>query len=145
MCTNKTQREKFDVIVKLVQDHLNPNRNEAMERCKFQSASQRPTESIAEYIARLKELTLHCNYTDLKNALRGQLVTEVHDHQTQVALFSEEGLTYDKAVSLATTREIAVKNAASTGNQHTTEARANADAAESSVEHLDMRNRSGIR
>lgn len=110
----KPKDKSFTQIVAIVKNHLNPKKNEVMERCKFQQAKQTPTESIADFIARLKELSLHCNFADLNAALRDQIVCGVRDHNTRVALFSEEDLTYEKAVKLATTRETALKNAANT-------------------------------
>lgn len=110
----KPKEKSFKDIVELVQNHVSPKRNEAMERCKFQQAKQAPTESIANYIARLKELALHCNFVDLNASLRDQLVCGVTDHGTRVALFSEETLTYDLALKIATTRESALLNAART-------------------------------
>lgn len=108
----KPKDKKFKDIVELIKNHYNPKRNEAMERCKFQKVSQAPNETIANYVARLKELSLFCNFADLNTALRDQLVCGVADHDTRVALFSEENLTYEKAVQISSTRESAMKNAA---------------------------------
>lgn len=63
--------KSYEELVKLVKNHISPKKNEAMERCKFQQARQSPNESIADYVERLKMLSLHCNYRDkLKDALR---------------------------------------------------------------------------
>lgn len=95
LCAPTKPKEKsYDEIVKLIQKHLNPQRSEAMERCKFQQAKQAQTESIAQFIARLKELSLHCKFDKLEDALRDQLVIGVQDHDTRVALFSEAELTW---------------------------------------------------
>ena len=66
-----------------------------MERCKFQQAKKSPSESIAVFIERLRELALHCNFKNLDAALRDQLVCGVIEHDTRVALCSEEELTLD--------------------------------------------------
>lgn len=132
----KPKDKEFNVIVELVKNHFISKRNEAMERCKFQQARQAPNETIANYVAKLKELALFCNFSNLTEALRDQLVCWVADHDTRVALFSEDQLTYDKAVQLATTRESALKNAARTEKAvHT--------ATESTVKHINTSRRKG--
>ena len=66
----KPKYNSFDDIVSLVKGQINPKRNEAMECCKFQQAKQSPSESIAVFIERLRELALHCNFKNLDAALR---------------------------------------------------------------------------
>ena len=107
----KPKDKSYKDITELISGHVNPKRNEAMERCRFQQARQAPNENIADFIARLKELALHCKFKDLDSALRDQLVCGIAEHSTRVALFSEENLTYEKAMHIATTRESALRNA----------------------------------
>ncbi|XP_046744305.1 uncharacterized protein K02A2.6-like [Diprion similis] len=97
-------------------------------------SKQAPNESIADFIARLKDLALHCNFADLNNTLRDQLVCGVTDHGTRVALFSEEKLTYEKAVNIATTRESALRNAKCTD-------KASSSSADSSIHHVTANQR----
>lgn len=59
----------YKEIVGFMKNHLNPAKNEAMERYKFQNARQRPKESVTEFIARLKELAIHCTFNDLGTAM----------------------------------------------------------------------------
>lgn len=137
LCAPTKPKDKvYQDIVDLVKNHLNPKRNEPMERCTFQQARQAPNESIANFVARLKELALHCNFSDLNTALRDQLVCGIQDHDSRVALFSEEKLTYDKAVQLATTRETALRNAAHTEKAALT-------SSESTVKHINTTRRTG--
>lgn len=132
----KPKDKDYKDLVELVKNHYNPKRNEAMERCKFQKASQAPNETMAKFVARLKELALFCNFADLNMALRDQLVCGIGDHDTRVALFSEEDLTYEKAVQIATTRESAMKNAARTEKEVRS-------VAEMTVKHLKASHRKG--
>lgn len=101
-----------------------------MERCNFRLASQHSGESINEFLARLKELSIHCDFgTKLNDNLRDQLVCGVADKDTKIALFSETGLTYEKAVKIATMRESAVKNAGGAGRTQDN----------TTVQHMDSR------
>ena len=52
----KLKDKSFDDIIAFVKGYINPKNNEAIERCKFQQAKQSPSESIADFNERLKEL-----------------------------------------------------------------------------------------
>lgn len=110
----KPSAKEYKDIVKLISDHLCPKPSEAMERCKVHKASQSPTESIANFVARLKSLALYCNFEDVDNRLRDQLICGLSDHNTKTLLFKEDKLTFEKAYKIAIAHEAAEKNAAST-------------------------------
>ena len=105
MCSDKINRKKIERSSKKREDHLNPKRNETIERCKFQEARQGPIESISNFVARLKELAIHSNFADTNSALRDQLVIGVSEKNIKIALLSENNLTYDKALKIAITLE----------------------------------------
>ncbi|KMQ85400.1 hypothetical protein RF55_16084 [Lasius niger] len=112
LCAPTKPKDKtFDEIVKLVTEHLCPKPSESMERFHFHQAKQSANETIAEFVARLKKLALHCNFTALEDALRDQLVCGVRDHDTKVLLFKEEKLTFDLATKIATAQQDAKSNA----------------------------------
>lgn len=113
---NKPKEKSFAELVKLVKDHLCPKPSETMERCKFRQMQQGPTETIADFIARLKNATVHCNFADLSTVLRDQLVCGLRSHSIRAILFREENLTYEKAYKLAVAAEAAEINATSTDN-----------------------------
>ncbi|XP_024873057.1 uncharacterized protein LOC112455390 [Temnothorax curvispinosus] len=115
LCAPQKPKDKaFDELVKLVKDHLCQKPSEVMERCKFHQAQQTTTETIAEFIARLKSLATHCNFADINLAMRDQLVCGLRDHAIKAILFREENLTYDSAYKLAVAAEAAKKIATST-------------------------------
>ncbi|KAM0731586.1 hypothetical protein ACS0PU_002646 [Formica fusca] len=95
----------------IVQEHIYPKPSEAVERCSFHQASQSQTESIVEFVARLKKLSLHCNFNDLQTALRDQFICGIREHDTKIKLFRQDGLTFEKAYKIATACEEAKKNA----------------------------------
>lgn len=87
-----------------------------MERCSFHQASQSQTESIVEFVARLKKLSLHCNFNDLQTALRDQFICGIREHDIKIKLFRQDGLTSEKAYKIATACEEAKENATKTEN-----------------------------
>lgn len=117
---SKPIEKNFTEITKLIQEHLSPKRNEKMERYNFAKAEQKQNESISDFVARLRDLALYCNYENLNEALCDRFVCGVADRDTRVALFTEKELTFDKAVEIASTRETAVKNAQSVHKQANT-------------------------
>lgn len=104
---NKPNTKTYKELTEMIQNHLNPKPSEAMERYKFNQARQSQTESVADFVARLKRLSLYCNFTDVNNAVRDQIVCGLKDHATKKALFREAALTFDKAYTIATQMETA--------------------------------------
>ena len=66
----------FEEIVKTIQNHVSPKPSEIAERYRMNSRSRQMGERIADYIAELKRLSIHCNYgTQLKDQLRDRLIS----------------------------------------------------------------------
>ncbi|XP_046590198.1 uncharacterized protein LOC124293399 [Neodiprion lecontei] len=112
----KIKDTSFAENIKLMSDHLKPKPSETMERCTFHKASQKENETIADFVARLKKLSLYCNFSNLDDALKDQFVCGIKDRNTRVKLFEEKSLTFKIACEIATTRESAEKDAASSEN-----------------------------
>ena len=112
LCSPKKPKDMtYEDLILLVREHLEPAPSEAMERCTFNRAQQTRTESVADFLARLKRLALHCNFKDLEEALRDQIVVGIRDQETREELFRTPKLTFKKAVSLALSRESATRDA----------------------------------
>ncbi|XP_076279058.1 uncharacterized protein LOC143208472 [Lasioglossum baleicum] len=109
----KLKDKEYDDVVKIISDHLCPKPSEPMERCKFYAAKQAVTESVSDFVARLKELSLKCNFTAIETALRDQLVCGLKDRATRTELFKQENVTYEKAYRIALACEKAERDATS--------------------------------
>lgn len=66
--------------------HFAPKPSEIVQRFKFNSRIQKSGESIAEYVAELRKLALHCDYKDWEEMLRDRLVCGVNDDRIQQRL-----------------------------------------------------------
>ncbi|XP_070515388.1 uncharacterized protein [Cardiocondyla obscurior] len=110
----KPSEKTFAELTKLMKNHLLPKPSETMERCKFYKTHQSPTESVAEFSARLKSLSINCEFDNANTALRDQFVCGLKDHSIKKALFREEKLTFDSAYKIAAAMEEAERNALST-------------------------------
>lgn len=82
-----------------------------MERYKFNQAQQAATESVVDFVARLKHLSLNCNFTDANVTIRDRLVCGLRDHATKKKLLSETDLKYENAYKIALAMEAAEKDA----------------------------------
>ena len=71
LAPTKPTEKKFEDLVKVMKDHLNPKPLVTAERFKFHKINQKEGETIAEYLAALRKLADACNFQDfLGEALR---------------------------------------------------------------------------
>ncbi|KAL1230976.1 Leucine-rich repeat receptor-like protein [Trichinella spiralis] len=78
------QIEAFNL--KKVKEHFNPAPSEIVFRLRFHKRSQRPNESIPEYVAALMHLSENCNFgKTLDDMLRDRLVGGVRDEEIAIA------------------------------------------------------------
>ena len=98
-------------IVKLVKDHYEPKPSAIVKRFQFNTRVREPGETIASYIAALRELGEHCSYgTSLPEMLRDRLVCGVNHDTIQRKLLGETELTYETALKLSLAIETAEKD-----------------------------------
>lgn len=106
------EQKSFDQLVKLVTDHLEPQRSEIAERHVFRQRRQRPGESLMEYLQHLKHLAVTCNFgSRLEENLRDQFVSGLACDAMRSRIFAEKNVDYAKAVELALALEAAEKHA----------------------------------
>ena len=96
----KPKDKKFEELVKILKDHLCPKPVQAIERYNFHKPTQASSE-IADYIARLKNLSINCGFDNVSDALRDQLVCGITDEKTKTELFRKENLTFEDAQKIA--------------------------------------------
>ncbi|XP_048485025.1 uncharacterized protein K02A2.6-like [Plutella xylostella] len=113
LCSPDTPESKtFDALVTLVKDHLEPDRSEIAERHIFRQRTQRPGESIREYLQSLKHLAKTCNFVDkLEENLRDQFVSGLNNEDMRSRIFAEKNVDYKRAVELAQALEAAERHA----------------------------------
>lgn len=102
LCTpDKPASKEFKEIVKIIQDHLYPKPSFIAERYKFSKRNQLDHETVSEYIASLKRLSIHCDFgASLNDYLRDRLVSGIKSETTKQRLLAEAALTYDNAVKI---------------------------------------------
>ena len=112
------QTKTYDELVQVLRNHYAPKPMVIAERFHFHRRNQQSGESIAEYIAELRKLALHCEFGDyLNQALRDRLVCGLLHDSIQKRLLAEADLTLARALTLAQGMEAASKNTQSLKSQ----------------------------
>ena len=104
--------KSFKELTDLLAAHFTPKPLVIAERFRFYRRSQKEGESILQYMAELRKLSQHCDFgAFLPDALRDKLVCGLFQAHIQRKLLSEDGLTVDRAMSIAVAMETAAKDA----------------------------------
>ena len=85
---------------------------EIAERFRFFQHKQKPEETIASFMASLRNLAKDCSFGDfLNSALRDAFVIGLQDQGIQTKLLAESALTLDSAFKIAVSMESATQQA----------------------------------
>lgn len=107
-------------IVAALKRHYSPAPSEIVQRFQFHNCKQKSNQSISNYIAELRRLSVHCAFGDQLDAmLRDRLVCGVVDEALQRRLLAEPTLTFKEAEEKALAAETALLNASSTSSTTT--------------------------
>ena len=102
---------KYADLVKTLSEHYDPVPSSIVQRYKFYNRSREEGESIADFVASLREIAKYCDYNDTLNMmLRDRLVCGVNHQGIQKRLLSEKDLSYEKALEIALLIEAAEKD-----------------------------------
>ena len=97
----------YDGICKLGKGYFEPDPSPIVQWFKFNTRFRKPGETIAAYIAALRELGQHCQYANLSEMLQDRLVCGVNHEGIQKSLLAEKELTFEKALNKAQAIEAA--------------------------------------
>ena len=109
----ESPREKsLDALFETLKGHFDPKPIVVAERFRFYQRSQRTDESIADFIADLRCLSISCDFGEfLDQALRDRFVCGVRSESLQKKLLTEADLTIKRALEIALGMESADKSA----------------------------------
>ena len=101
-----------DQIVDCVKSHYDPKPSVIMQRYKFNTRTMADGESVATYVAALRDIAQHCEFKDtLQDMLRDRLVCGVKHAAITNKLLTVKTLTYNIALETAQAMESAEKGA----------------------------------
>ena len=96
----------------VLEAHLSPKPLLIVERFRFHRRQQNDGETIAQFIAALRTLAIHCDFgATLNDTLRDRFVCGLRSQAIQRKLLSESNLTLQKAVEIALSTEAASRDA----------------------------------
>ncbi|UYV76630.1 K02A2.6-like [Cordylochernes scorpioides] len=94
--------KNFEKVIEAFDNHFIGKRNVVYERALFGLRSQRPEETIEEFVTVLHRISEHYEYANLREELiRDRLVLGVKDRKLSEKLMLNENLTLAKAVEIA--------------------------------------------
>ena len=132
----------FDQLATLLRSHYKPTRLKVAERYRFHSASQRPGQSIIDFVRELKRLAGTCEFTNeqLNDSLRDRFICGLRSEQIKRKLLSTN-FTFQEAVNNAIAQETLQKDVRDLGSNSQSE---NPSAIVNKVtrDNLSSRNRS---
>ncbi|XP_043467299.1 uncharacterized protein LOC122501696 [Leptopilina heterotoma] len=100
----KPRHYGFEKIVQMIGQHLEPKSSTIyMERLKFGNCRQEENELLRDYIEKLKQLALKCDYSgeDIMSRLRDQFLLGLKSERIRNRLLIEKHLTWNKSVKIA--------------------------------------------
>ena len=98
----------YEELLEVLKRHYDPQPLVIGERFKFYQRSQKPGETIADFIADLRRLSIRCDFDDfLDQALRDRFVCGVRNEALQKKLLTEVDLTMKRAQEIALSMESA--------------------------------------
>ena len=107
---HKPADKTYKQCVDLLKSHYAPKPSESVLRYRFYTRSQKPNETMPQFIAGLRQLGENCNFAELNNMLRDRLVVGCREAAIQRKLLGEPSLTFEKALNIATAMEMASKD-----------------------------------
>ena len=79
--------KSFDELAEVLKKHFEPKLLIIAERLTFHLRNQSSTESVHDYVAKLRRLAMHCDFGDYSNqALRDRLVCRIRKENIQKCL-----------------------------------------------------------
>ena len=118
LSNNQQDTLSYADLVKLLKAHYNPKPSAIVQRFHFNSRIRTKSESIADYVAALRDLALDCDYGDsLAQMLRDRLVCGVNHAGIQRKLLAQADLTFETAYTLALSVEASERDTKTLGKQ----------------------------
>ena len=103
--TTAALNSDYNELVKTLTDHFVQRKNEVFQRLVFRQTKQNTTQSISQFVTRLRCLTDGCQFHDANTEIRDQLVAGIISDKTRRAFIKENNLTLTSAIDIAIQNE----------------------------------------
>ena len=106
----KPMDKTFEDIVDALREHYKPKVSVSVLRYQFQHRIRQPGESVSQYVAQLRKLAEGCEFANLEDRLKDQIMCGINDENIQDKFMLEKEFDYKTAISVATAQEVAQRN-----------------------------------
>ena len=100
------QGTTYEDAVTQLTNYFKPRKNIAFERHIFHKSKQSSDETIDNYIVRLSQLAISCEFTDKDEMIRDKVVNSCNSTKLRKKLLEEEILTLEKVKTISRTFEL---------------------------------------
>ena len=109
--TTHESREDPEVLLTKFREQCMPTKNIIIDRHRFNTTNQKPTEPISSYVASLRILAYNCEFGTLTDELiRDRIVCGIHSDRVRKHLLYESKLTLESAVTICKSNEQSEQN-----------------------------------
>lgn len=112
--------KNFDDTIKLLDDYFLPKVNVAFERHKFRQLSQEPGETIDQFVCRLRQASSGCDFTNVDEAIRDQVVDKCVSNALRRKLLEKEQLALADVLKVSRAFEAVDRQAKAIESSHRT-------------------------
>lgn len=110
------EAKSFNDLIKLLDAHFTPVKSYFSANYEFYRAEKKPMETVAEWAARVRTLSIPCGFGSELNIVLRDILTLGLDKQFKERLFEEDAtnkiVTMNKMMDIALAKEMASKNVA---------------------------------
>jgi hypothetical protein len=104
----------YDTVKKALGDHFQPQSHTTYHRHVFRRTEQKPDETVSQFVTRLRQLSIGCEYGDnLEDFIKDQVVEACTNNTLRKKLLMETDLKLDKVLKLANALEASERQAPS--------------------------------
>ena len=97
--------KKLDKVLEQFERYCNPRKNVDFERYQFWQITQKDSETVDQFVTRLKNKVKSCEYESVDDTVRDKFVFSIRDLDVRERLLRDENLTLEKAICMARASE----------------------------------------
>ncbi|CAG2247242.1 unnamed protein product [Mytilus edulis] len=103
----------YEVAVEILNNHFTPQVNNSFQRNQFRAMEQKPQETIEQFITRLRQKAIYCNFGNVDEAICDQVIDKCSSKRLRRKLLERHNVTLQQLRETAQAMEAAEKQATS--------------------------------
>ncbi|XP_062600099.1 uncharacterized protein K02A2.6-like [Saccostrea cucullata] len=101
----------YGVALATLNKHFTPQVNHTFERSQFRAMAQTATETVEQFITRLRQKAVYCNFTNIDESIRDQVIEKCYSQRLRRKLLEKNNVTLKQLRETAQSLEAADKRA----------------------------------